>query len=98
MATFQDVTKYMRERMATRVTTVRKGGTIEVDLRHDLPAGIYGLPLTLKTRVPSGWRSVEIAQGDRTTRVTTIRDARGAYALYQAVPNAGPVTLTRHRG
>ncbi len=73
VATFQDVAKYMRERMAARVTTVRKGRSIEVDLRHDLPAGIYDLPLTLMTRVPSGWRSVEITQGDRTTRVTSTR-------------------------
>ncbi len=97
VATFEDVAKYMRERMAARVTTVRTGRSIEVDLRHDLTAGIYDLPLTLITRVPSGWRSVEITQGDRTTRVTSARDARGAYALYQAVPNAGPVTLARRR-
>jgi peptidoglycan/xylan/chitin deacetylase (PgdA/CDA1 family) len=95
VATFQDVTKYMRERMGARVTTVRTGTSIEVDLRHDLPAGIYDLPLTLKTSVPSGWSSVEIKQGDRTSIVGPARDKRGTFVLYQAVPNAGPVTLTK---
>jgi peptidoglycan/xylan/chitin deacetylase (PgdA/CDA1 family) len=95
VATFQDVTKYMRERMAARATTARKGKSIEVDLRHDLPAGIYDLPLTLRTNVPSGWSSVEIKQGDRTSIAEPSRDERGTCVLYQAVPNAGPVTLTK---
>jgi peptidoglycan/xylan/chitin deacetylase (PgdA/CDA1 family) len=98
VATFQDVTKYMRERMRGRVTTVWKGKSIEIDLRHDLPAGVYDLPLTLKTSVPSGWASVEVTQGDMTTSVRPARDGRGPYVLYRAVPNSGPVTLTRRSG
>jgi peptidoglycan/xylan/chitin deacetylase (PgdA/CDA1 family) len=97
VATFQDVTKYMRERIGGRVTTSRRGGTIEVDLRHDLPAAVYDLPLTLKTYVPAGWTSVEVRQGSRTTSAKTIRDDRGAYVLYPAVPNVGPVTLSKKR-
>jgi peptidoglycan/xylan/chitin deacetylase (PgdA/CDA1 family) len=98
VATFQDVTKYMRERMRSRVTTIRKGKTIEIDLRHDLPGGIYDLPLTLKTFVPAGWPAVEMKQGNRTTSLRPARDARGGFVLYQAVPNAGPVTLTKRPG
>ena len=98
VATFQDVTKYMRERMGARLTTVRTGRSIEVDLRHDLAAAIYDLPLTLKTSVPSGWTSVEVKQGDRTSIVGPARDKRGTFVLYQALPNAGPVSLTRRRG
>jgi peptidoglycan/xylan/chitin deacetylase (PgdA/CDA1 family) len=95
VATFQDVTKYMRERMGARVTTVRKGQAIEVELRYDLPAVFYDLPLTLKTRVPPSWRSVEIRQAGLTTAAEPARDGRGAYVLYRARPNAGPVSLTR---
>ncbi len=98
VATFQDVTKYMRERMRGRVTTVRRGKSIEVDLRHDLSAEIYDLPLTLKTDVPAGWKTVEVRQGDRSAVVSSVREGRGAYVLFQAVPNAGPVSLTRRRG
>jgi peptidoglycan/xylan/chitin deacetylase (PgdA/CDA1 family) len=98
VATFQDVTKYMRERMRARVTTVWKGTSIEVDLRHDLPAGLYDLPLTLRTSVPPGWKSIEVKQGSRTAVVRPVRDGRGAYVLYQALPNAGPVALARRPG
>ncbi len=98
VATFQDVTKYMRERMRGRVTASRRGGTIEVDLRHDLPGEIYDLPLTLKTYVPVRWSSVEVRQGSRTTSARPAGDERGAYVLYQAVPNAGPVTLAKGKG
>jgi peptidoglycan/xylan/chitin deacetylase (PgdA/CDA1 family) len=91
---FRDGVKYMRERMAARVDTARQGGTIRVELRHDLPAGLYDLPLTLKTTVPSDWRSVEIRQGERTAMADAVRDGDGAYVLYHAVPNAGPMTIT----
>lgn len=95
VATFQDAVKYMRERMAGRVTTLRKGRAIEVSLRHDLPAALYDLPLTLKTSVPPRWRFVEIKQDGRTTLATPVREGKSAYVLYQARPNAGPVTLER---
>ena len=95
IATFQDAVKYMRERMQARVTTVRRGRAIEVDLWHDLPADPYSLPLTLKTYVPSGWRSLEITQGVRKALVTPVRDEQGAFVLYRAAPNAGSVTLAR---
>jgi len=95
VATFRDAVKYMRERMSARVTTVRKGRTIEVSLGHDLPASLYDLPLTLKTYVPSGWRLVEIKQGDRRTQATPAHDATGAFVLYRAAPNLGPVSLER---
>ena len=74
VATFRDAAKYLRERMAARVTTVRKGETIEVDLRHDLPAGTYDLPLTLKTRLPRAWRSVAVRQGGRTVEAGGVVD------------------------
>jgi len=97
VATFQDVTKYIRERMRSRVTVSWRGQIIEVDLRHDLPLDLYDLPLTLRTYVPGGWQSVEVLQGDRTSRALTARDERGRYILYQAVPNIGPVRLAKRK-
>jgi len=97
VATFQDITKYIRERMRSRVTVSWRGQIIEVDLRHDLPLDLYDLPLTLRTYVPGGWQSVEVTQGDRTSRALTARDERGTYILYQAVPNIGPVRLAKRK-
>jgi peptidoglycan/xylan/chitin deacetylase (PgdA/CDA1 family) len=93
VATFQDVTKYMREREHSRVETSRRGDTIEVTLGHDLDRTLYDLPLTLRTRVPSAWSAVEARQGSRVERAALSRSGGAAHATFQAVPNAGPVVL-----
>jgi peptidoglycan/xylan/chitin deacetylase (PgdA/CDA1 family) len=94
IATFQDVTKYMRERAHGEVRSYRDGNALSVILRDDLTDLSYDLPLTLKTYVPSDWRGVETNQGKRTTHAEVLHDQAGAYVLYQAVPNAEVVRLT----
>jgi len=93
VATFQDVAKYMRERTHSDVRTYRDRNEISVVLRDDLTDASYDLPLTLKTQVPSGWRTVEIRQGDRVKRVEASQEKGANYVLYQAVPNAEVVRL-----
>ncbi len=97
VATFQDVVKYMRERKHASVQTSRAGDVIEVTLRHDLKNGLYNLPLTLKTYVPTVWLSVEVRQGHRSLQAATARDENGTYVLYRAVPNAELVRLAGKR-
>jgi peptidoglycan/xylan/chitin deacetylase (PgdA/CDA1 family) len=93
VATFQDVAKYMRERMHSSIRSYREGNEISVVLRDDLTDASYDLPLTLKTQVPSGWRTVEVRQGDQTKREEAFQEKGANYVLYQAVPNAEVVTL-----
>ena len=93
VATFQDATKYMRERAHGRAAGERKGRTIEVVLRHDLDRGLYDLRLTLKTRVPPQWRVAEVRQGTSVRRVEIDRNGDQAWATYPAAPNAETVTL-----
>ena len=88
IATFQDVTKYMRERAHGEVRSYRDDNAISVILRDDLTDLSYDLPLTLKTYVPIDWRVVEVNQGKRTMRAEVLHDQVGAYVLYQAIPNA----------
>jgi peptidoglycan/xylan/chitin deacetylase (PgdA/CDA1 family) len=94
VATFQDVAKYMRERMHGDVRSYRYGNSISVVLRDDLKDASYDLPLTLKTYVPANWPAAEIRQGDRVTRVEVTRDRMLGYVDYQAVPNGETITLT----
>jgi peptidoglycan/xylan/chitin deacetylase (PgdA/CDA1 family) len=94
VATFQDVAKYMRERVHSQVTAYRNGDDISVVLRSDLTNLSYDLPLTLKTNVPPEWKAMEIRQGKRTSHVMVNRDGNAGYALYQAVPNAEVITLS----
>jgi peptidoglycan/xylan/chitin deacetylase (PgdA/CDA1 family) len=93
VATFQDVTKYVRERAHGSVRSYQDGDTLSVVLRDDLTDLSYDLPLTLKTYVPIDWRVVEVCQGKRTTRAEVIHDQDRRYVLYQAVPNAAVITL-----
>jgi peptidoglycan/xylan/chitin deacetylase (PgdA/CDA1 family) len=95
IATFQDVTKYMRERAHGEVRSYQDGNALSVVLRDDLTDLSYDLPLTLKTYVPVDWRVVDVRQGKRTTRADVIRDQEHSYVLYQAVPNAEVVRLIR---
>jgi peptidoglycan/xylan/chitin deacetylase (PgdA/CDA1 family) len=95
MATFQDVAKYIRERQQAKVVSYKDGDSISVVLRSDLTNLSYDLPLTLKTYVPDEWKTVEIRQGERTKQLDVVRANGTAYVLYQAVPNAEVVTLSR---
>lgn len=94
IATFKDVTKYMRERMQAEVAHAHTGDTIAIKLTHRLDPDLYDLDLTLKTYVPQSWRTVTIQQDEKRSQVQSSSDQTGAYVIYQASPNAGPVKLT----
>jgi peptidoglycan/xylan/chitin deacetylase (PgdA/CDA1 family) len=93
IATFQDVGKYIRERMHAEVHSHVDGDAITVVLRQSLTDMSYALPLTLKTSVPPGWQRVEVRQGGRSQVVPVVHDQDRCYVLYQVVPNAEVVTL-----
>jgi len=95
VGTFQDVTKYIRERVQGTVTSYRDGEIVSVVLRSGITELSYDLPLTLKTYVPSEWKMVEVRQGERTKQVEVVRANGANYVLYQAVPNAEEVRLSR---
>ena len=93
IATFGDVTRYMREREHARVGATAKGDVITVSLTHSLDANMYDLPLTLKTYVPAAWRNVIVTQGALRRRVAVQHDDQGAYVLYQLNPNSTNASL-----
>ena len=93
IATFQDVTKYMRERAHGEVRSYRDGDAFSVVLRDDLTDLSYDLPLTLKTYVPDDWHVVEVHQGRRIMRAEILHDQVGSYVLYQVIPNAEDARL-----
>jgi len=94
VATFKDVTKYLRERMNADIRTGRSGDGLTVELNHSLDRELYRLPLTLKTYVPSGWSRATVRQNGETYTVETKSDGGGTYLQYRAVPNAGTITLS----
>jgi peptidoglycan/xylan/chitin deacetylase (PgdA/CDA1 family) len=94
VATFGDVTKYIKQRMNAQVEEEVKKDNIVVRLTHSLDTAMYKLPLTLKSYVPSEWETVNVRQGTEEQLVQAEKDAKGTFVLYQALPNAQPVTLS----
>lgn len=95
IATFGDVTKYMREREASAVTDKVNGSEIIVNLKHSLDKSMYTVPLTLKTYVPSGWKTAHVQQGKHKSVAAINMEGHDSYILYRAYPNSGPVVISK---
>ena len=93
VATFSDVTKYMREREHAKVNPVAKDGRIKVSLGCPLDQTMYDLALTLKTYIPAAWSSATLTKGNEREPVEIRHDAAGAYVLYQLKPNSETAIL-----
>jgi peptidoglycan/xylan/chitin deacetylase (PgdA/CDA1 family) len=96
VATFGNVTRYMREREHAKVNGAEKNGKIIVTLAHTLDSKMYDLPLTLKTYVPSAWKKVSVRQGKNSRQAKVAKDEKGNYVLYQADVNSAPITLVNN--
>jgi len=95
VATFQDATKYMRERMNGKVNSSKEDNSIKVTLTHTLDSKLYDLSLTLKTYIPTDWKSVIAKQGDKIQHIQINKDEQGSFVLYQATPNFAPIELLK---
>jgi hypothetical protein len=95
VATFGKVTKYMRERMNAKLNTTKDVEKIVVTLTHNLDQNLYNEPLTLRTYVPGDWPAVEVKQNEKAGRITAGKDEKGAFIIYDAVPNAGKIEVSR---
>ena len=94
IATFGDVTRYMRERMSAKVSVSNTAKKINIRLNHSIDKIMYDVPLTLKTYLPVSWKLVQVKQGNKNQQLNTSKDENGTYVLYQAAPNAEPINLS----
>ena len=95
IATFRDVTKYLRERKATIIQTEVGNDEITVRLSSELDPLIYNFPLTFKTYVPSNWSAVQVKQGDQLLTPEIQSDGKGKYLLYQVSPTGGIIQIKK---
>ncbi|MDP9048867.1 MAG: polysaccharide deacetylase family protein [Bacteroidota bacterium] len=95
VATFGDVTKYMREREHVKVAGHYnpENGKIAVAVDNPLDETVYSIPLTFKTYVKPGLKKVKIQQGKSSQKLDTHEDNNGTYILYQAQPNRAVLIL-----
>jgi peptidoglycan/xylan/chitin deacetylase (PgdA/CDA1 family) len=94
VASFGDVTKYMRERMYASVKVDKQPDKVMVSLTHSLDQNLYNLPLTMKTYIDDGWKEVSVIQGDREASVKSQTDSKGTYILYSILPNGESAEIT----
>lgn len=96
VATFGDVTRYMRERQSAKVTSKQTGDKIVVTVTHPLNKAMYNVPLTLKTYVPLKWRNVSVTQRGKTKLIKSVISPGGkeSYVQYRAIADGAPITLS----
>lgn len=95
VATFGDVTRYMRERENSKVMAQSQDGKIMISLNHSLDKSMYYLPLTLKTYVPADWKKVKQIQSKHVHVLLVKKDDKGSYVLFQAEPSGINITLSK---
>lgn len=95
IATFGDVTRYMRERQNAKVTTSISETGITITVNHPLDKAMYNLPLTLKTYVPAGWKAVRLSSNHKAgPAIVPLTEPNGArYILYTVLPGSSPIKL-----
>jgi peptidoglycan/xylan/chitin deacetylase (PgdA/CDA1 family) len=95
IATFRDGARYARERMNSKVMASRSGDTIRVAVTHSLDPGVYDLPLTARTAIPTDWTLVRFRQGNDVRWLPIFRNAGGSFVIYRIAPNGVPATLEK---
>lgn len=96
IATFSDVTKYIRERKNTVISSVVRDDTIEVNISSELDPEVYDVPITLKTYVPRAWKTTVFykrTKQENQLRLKIQKDALGFYVLYSVRPGEGEIIL-----
>ncbi|HEY8782310.1 MAG TPA: polysaccharide deacetylase family protein [Mucilaginibacter sp.] len=94
IATFGDVTKYMREREATVIKNNSESKDISLNITMPLNSGMYNIPLTLKTYIPANWSHVIVKQGKHSKKIEPEKDGKGTYVIYQVKPNLKSIHLS----
>ncbi|WP_332910323.1 polysaccharide deacetylase family protein [Algoriphagus boritolerans] len=95
IATFRDVTKYLRERKGTAINSKVESDAIMIDLTTNLDPETYSVPLTLKTYIPANWTSVRFSQGAQTNTLEILKDEKGNFVVYDANPGSERISLKK---
>lgn len=91
VATFADVTKYIRERKATKIEGTVEANQISIKLTTSLDPSVYNVPITLKTYIPEAWS--DIAFSDPAIPFSIASDVKGKYVTYTVPPASHKIVL-----
>ncbi len=96
--TFTNVTKYIRKRKNTVISSAVQGDTILVNVSNDLDPNVYDVPITLKTYVPNTWKTALIEKTGKQedpARIVVNKDTIGSYVLYSVLSTQNEIILTK---
>lgn len=97
VATFADVSKYIKERKNTKISSKIENKRIVLNISTDLNTTMYNVPLTMKTYVPKVWKSILFeTRNNRKNQLilNTQKDSLGSFVLYDVLPNEGEIILS----
>ncbi len=98
IAPFATVTKYLRERQASELSSALRGDVVHISRSSPLDTAVYNVPLTFKTFVPEGWRraTLEVDPGAAGSQVLEVfHGSGGSYVRYDLVPGPGKWAIRR---
>ena len=89
VATFADVTKYVRSRKNATITSTVQGKKIIVHASTTLDSEVYDVPLTVKTYIREQWQTVTLRRGKTRgdTALKIYKDTIGKYVLFNVLAN-----------
>ena len=92
--TYPAVAKYGQERdTATLSTYAVDGDHVVLTLSDGMDDALFDEPLTLKVRLPAAWTNLVATQAGAYIDATTVATNSATFALVNAVPDAGAITL-----
>ena len=101
VATYGDVTKYIRERKNAVVKSELRSDSVVVNISSGLDPEVYDVIITLKTYVPGAWKEVSLNTKTNQEKHSVLqiqKDSLGSYVLYPVKPGEGEIILTKQTG
>lgn len=93
MVAFGSALRYIRERDASSLTMFNQTDRSYIMVLEDnLDDHIYNHPLSLKVKLPAGWKRVRLSQGGRLLRYSIDRDG---YFIFDALPDGSDIIVDR---
>lgn len=96
VATFADVTKYIRERKNLDIERKVQKDEIILTFSSDLDPQIYDIPLTLKTYIPGNWKRVQVMNEER--EILSVLDVGsddlGQFIRYNLMPGSEEIVIS----
>jgi peptidoglycan/xylan/chitin deacetylase (PgdA/CDA1 family) len=96
VGTFTQVAKYAQEFATAKITSLAlQGKQIRFEVKDQMYDGWFNMPLTIKIRLDTSWgTNLKAVQNGKIMPVRVINNAGVPYALVDAIPDAGVVTVT----